>query len=517
MRCLIGLKFTKFTRIFVYIFTNLTTKGQKIHSMKPRKNKYPQINNLEIIDIAAEGKSLGKYNDVVVFVPHTVPGDVVNIQVNNKRRRFMEGYVLDYVERSPLRVEPFCKHYGECGGCKWQALPYPLQLEYKQRQVVDQLQRLGRLELPAIEPIVASEKTDYYRNKLEFTFSNKRWIPRNDVGSIEASERSSNALGFHIPGMFDKVLDVDWCFLQAEPSNAIRLAIRDFAIDNSLTFYDLRTHEGLLRNIIIRTSTTEEVMVTVVFAYDDPSARELAMNFLRDKFSEITSLNYIINEKLNDSIGDQQAILYHGKPYIEERMEGLTFRIDPKSFYQTNSEQAYNLYKVTREFADLTGNEVVYDLYTGTGTIANFVAAKASKVVGIEYVPEAIEDAKKNSELNGIHNTIFFAGDMKDVLNQEFISKHGHPDVIILDPPRAGIHADVAQVIIEAAPDRIVYVSCNPATQARDLAIFDTYYQVTRVRPVDMFPHTHHVENVVQLVKRAEPKPIVVQIVEEEN
>lgn len=478
--------------------------------MKPRKNKYPQINNLKITDIAAEGKSLGKHDDIVVFVPHTVPGDVVNIQVNNKRRRFMEGYVLDFVERSPLRVQPFCKHYGECGGCKWQALPYSLQLEYKQRQVVDQLQRLGHIELPEIEPILASEKTDYYRNKLEFTFSNKRWIPRNEIGLSD--DGTANALGFHIPGMFDKVLDVEKCYLQAEPSNAIRIAVRDFAIENGLSFYDLRTHEGLMRNIIIRTSTTGDVMVVVVFAYDDPEARALMLDYISSKFNEVTSLNYIINEKLNDSIGDQQAILYRGKPYIEERMEGLTFRIDPKSFYQTNSEQAYNLYKVTREFAELTGHEVVYDLYTGTGTIANFIAGKASKVIGIEYVPEAIEDAKKNSELNGIANTTFFAGDMKDVLNSQFIAKHGRADVIILDPPRAGIHADVSKVIIEAAPDRIVYVSCNPATQARDLAIFDPYYAVTRVRPVDMFPHTHHVENVVQLTKRTEPKQITAPI-----
>lgn len=482
--------------------------------MKPRKSKYPQINNLEITDIAAEGKSLGKYNDIVVFVPHTVPGDVVNVQINNKRRRFMEGYVVDYVERSPLRVEPFCKHYGECGGCKWQALPYPLQLEYKQRQVVDQLQRLGHIDLPEIEPIVGSEKTDYYRNKLEFTFSNKRWVPRTevaenataDLSTYDVIKGSGNALGFHIPGMFDKVLDIEWCYLQAEPSNAIRLAIKKFSEGNDFSFYDLRTHEGLLRNVIIRTATTNQVMVTVVFAYDSPVKRTMLLDFLVKQFDNITSLNYIINEKLNDSVSDQTAILYHGNPYIEEQMENLTFRIDPKSFYQTNSEQAYNLYVVTRDFAQLTGNEVVYDLYTGTGTIANFVAAAASKVIGIEYVPEAIEDAKKNSRLNGIDNTKFFAGDMKDVLNQKFIAQHGHPDVVILDPPRAGIHADVAQVILGAAPQRIVYVSCNPATQARDLAIFDTHYAVTRVRPVDMFPHTHHVENVVQLTRRITPK-----------
>lgn len=469
--------------------------------MKPRKSKYPKIEGLEITDIAAEGKSLGKYNDVVVFVPYTVPGDVVNVQINNKRRRFMEGYVLDFVQFSPIRVEPFCKHYGECGGCKWQSLPYPMQLEYKQRQVEDQLRRLGKVELPEISPIIGSEKSEYYRNKLEFTFSNKRWVPRSEVAA-GAATGDGNALGFHIPGMFDKVLDVEWCHLQAEPSNAIRLAVKRFAEEHGLEFYNLRDHQGFLRNIIIRTSTTGEVMVTVVFAGDDPEKRALLLDFLVERFPEIISLNYIINEKLNDSIGDQDVFCYAGKPYMEERMENLMFRVNPKSFYQTNSEQAYNLYKVTREFAALTGNEVVYDLYTGTGTIANFVAARAKKVVGIEYVPEAIEDAKQNSVLNGIGNTLFFAGDMKDVLNADFIAWHGRPDVIILDPPRAGIHADVAATILAAAPQRIVYVSCNPATQARDLAIFDEAYRVAKVQPVDMFPHTHHVENVVQLIRR---------------
>ncbi len=469
--------------------------------MKPKKSKYPQIEGLRITDIAAEGKSLGKYNDMVVFVPHTVPGDVVNIQVNNKRRRFMEGYVLDFVEYSPLRTEPFCKHYGECGGCKWQALPYPMQLEYKQKQVEDQLRRLGGIELPEISPIIGSARSEYYRNKLEFTFSNKRWVPRSEVAEGGAAMGSGNALGFHIPGMFDKVLDVEWCHLQDEPSNAIRLAVKRFAEENGLEFYNLREHQGLLRNIIIRTSTTGEVMVTVVFAREDERNGTL-MDFLTKQFPQITSLNYIVNSKLNDSIGDLEAHCYSGKPYMEERMEGLSFRINPKSFYQTNSEQAYNLYKVARDFAELTGEEVVYDLYTGTGTIANFVAAQAKRVVGIEYVPEAIEDAKQNSALNGIGNTLFFAGDMKDVLNEEFIARHGRPDVIILDPPRAGIHADVAATILAAAPARMVYVSCNPATQARDLAIFDPAYRVTKVQPVDMFPHTHHVENVVQLVRR---------------
>ncbi len=469
-----------------------------------KRSKYPRIDGLEITDVAAEGKSLGRIDDQVVFVPHTVPGDVVNVQINNKRRRFMEGYVIDYVSYSPLRVEPFCEHYGECGGCKWQSLPYSLQLEYKQRQVVDQLERLGRIELPPIEPIIGSEKTRYYRNKLEFTFSDKRWVTRAEVAAGAALEREG-ALGFHIPGMFDKVLDIHCCHLQADPSNAIRQMVRGYALQHGLSFYNLREHTGLLRNLMIRTSTTGQVMVVVVFAADDPEKRIALLDAIAEQFPEVTSLNYIINTKLNDSIGDQTALLYRGKPYIEERMEHLTFRIDPKSFYQTNSEQAYNLYKVTREFAALTGDEVVYDLYTGTGTIANFVADRARRVVGIEYVPEAIEDARKNSENNQIRNTRFFAGDMKDVLTPGFIEQNGRPDVVILDPPRAGIHADVAETILRALPERIVYVSCNPATQARDLALFDGAYRVTRVQPVDMFPHTHHVENVVQLLRRDQP------------
>lgn len=469
--------------------------------MKPRKSKYPQIENLEIVDIAAEGKSLGRHDDIVVFVPNTVPGDVVNVQINNKRRRFMEGYVLEYVKKSPLRIEPICEHFGECGGCKWQALPYQMQLDFKQRQVFDQLSRLGGFELPEISKIIPSAATEFYRNKLEFTFSNKRWIPRADVAAgIEQS--SSDGLGFHIPGMFDKVLDVKKCHLQADPSNDIRLAVKEFALDNQYSFYDVRSHQGLLRNLVIRTSSTSQIMVIVIFAEADQSRIDAMMKMLNERFPEITSLNYIVNEKLNDSYGDQTVICYAGKPYIEEQMEDLRFRINPKSFYQTNSEQAYNLYKVAREYADLTGSEVVYDLYTGTGTIANFVARQAAKVIGVEYVPEAIEDASHNSELNNIHNTRFFAGDMKDVLNAEFIATHGRPDVVILDPPRAGIHEDVAKTILAAAPDRMVYVSCNPATQARDIALFDAMYRVTKVQPVDMFPHTHHVENVVQLIKR---------------
>lgn len=467
-----------------------------------KKSKYPQIESLEIVDIAAEGKSLGRYNDMVVFVPNTVPGDVVRVQINNKRRRFMEGYVIEYLKLSPMRCTPVCEHSGECGGCKWQSLPYESQLEFKQRQVNDQLSRIGGISLPEIEPILRAEKTEYYRNKLEFTFSNKRWITRSEAAAGVELDRREGALGFHIPGMFDKVLDINKCHLQAEPSNAIRTAVREFALSEGMSFYDVRAHEGLLRNLMIRTTSTGEVMVVVIFATDAPSERQAMLEMLRERFPEITSLGYVVNEKLNDSISDQTVINHSGRAYIEEQMEGLRFRINPKSFYQTNSEQAYNLYKVTREFAALTGSETVYDLYTGTGTIANFVARQAAKVIGVEYVPEAIEDAKHNSELNGITNTRFFAGDMKDVLNAEFIAHHGRPDVVILDPPRAGIHEDVARTILAAQPLRIVYVSCNPATQARDLAIFDQQYRVDRVRPVDMFPHTHHVENVALLIRR---------------
>ncbi len=471
--------------------------------MARKKSKYPHIASMDIVDVAAEGKSIGRIDDQVVFVANTIPGDVVSVQINSKRKRFMEGYVTEYIKLSPLRVEPFCVYSGECGGCKWQALPYSEQLAFKQKQVSDQLSRIGGVEIPEIMPILGSEKTQFYRNKLEFTFSNKRWISRSELA--EAGDKEivrGDALGFHIPGAFDKILDIEKCYLQDEPSNEIRNFVRDYALEKELSFYDLRTHEGLMRNLMIRTSTTGDVMVVVVFAVDAPDERKGLMDALAEKFPAITSLGYVVNTKLNDSMGDQTVVHYSGKPYIEESMEGLTFRINPKSFYQTNSEQAYELYKVTRDFAELTGSEVVYDLYTGTGTIANFVAHQASKVVGVEYVEEAIIDARINSELNGIDNTVFYAGDMKDVLNQEFIAANGQPDVIILDPPRAGIHQSVADVILAAAPERIVYVSCNPATQARDLAIFDEKYKITKVQPVDMFPHTHHVENVVQLVRR---------------
>lgn len=465
-----------------------------------RKRK-PSIENLEIVDIAAEGKAIGRYNDVIVFVPQVIPGDVVNVQVNKMRKNYMEGFVTKLVTPSPNRITATCEHFGVCGGCKWQHLPYHLQLEYKHKQVVDQLTRIGKVHIPEISPILGSEKIFEYRNKLEYTFSSKRWITIEEV-QAGAEIHQPNALGFHIPGMFDKVLDITKCHLQAEPSNAIRLAVRDFTINNGFEFFDIRNQVGLMRNLIIRTASTGEVMVIVVFYYEDVEKRTALLNHIKESFPQITSLQYIINTKGNDSITDQEVICFAGKDHIIEEMEGLKFKVGPKSFYQTNSEQAYQLYKITRDFAGLTGSEVVYDLYTGTGTIANFVASKSKKVVGVEYVPEAIEDAKVNSEINGITNTTFYAGDMKDVLNDKFIAENGKPDVIILDPPRAGIHEDVANTILRAKPNRIVYVSCNPATQARDLALLGEAYQVIRVQPVDMFPHTHHVENVVLLDRK---------------
>ncbi|MDR0955110.1 MAG: 23S rRNA (uracil(1939)-C(5))-methyltransferase RlmD [Rikenellaceae bacterium] len=469
--------------------------------MSKRKQPYPLIEGLEITAIAAEGKSLGRYNDMVVFVPMTVPGDVVNVQINSKRRRFMEGYVTEFVTRSPLRVEPFCEHFATCGGCKWQHLPYPEQLRQKERQVEDQLRRIGGLQIPEIAPILASEKTQYYRNKLEFTFSSKRWMTRQEIESGAPIENPC-ALGFHIPGMFDKVLDIRHCWLQPDPSNPVRLAVREFCIEHDYPFYDVRNHTGYMRNLIVRTASTGQTMVIVVFAAEDTERQNALLEHLTERFPELTSLMYVINTKLNDTIHDLPVHTFYGRDHIFEEMEGLRFKIGPKSFYQTNSAQAYRLYEVARDFAELKPDDVVYDLYTGTGTIANFVARACRRVVGVEYVPEAIEDARVNSQLNGITNTTFYAGDMKDVLTDAFIDENGRPDVVILDPPRAGIHTDVAETILSASPERIVYVSCNPATQARDLAIFEASYRVTRVQPVDMFPHTHHVENVVQLLRR---------------
>ena len=469
--------------------------------MARKKANYPLIEGLEITTLAAEGKAMGRIDDKVVFVPMTVPGDVVDVQIRRKRRRFMEGSVVRYVRRSEMRVEPFCPHFGVCGGCKWQNLPYDEQLRFKTEQVHDQLARIGKIELPEVRPCLGSERQQFYRNKLEFTFSDKRWLTYEEIASGADIEREP-ALGFHIPDSFDKVLDIDRCYLQPDPSNDIRTATRRFCIDNGYTFHDVRRHEGLMRNMIIRTASTGEVMVIVVFAEDDRERIVALLDHLSETFPQITSLYYVVNTKLNDSIADLQHTLYRGEAFITERMEGLRFRIGPKSFYQTNSAQAYELYKVARDFAALTGTETLYDLYTGTGTIANFCAAAARTVIGVEYVPEAIEDARLNSQENGIHNTRFYAGDMKDVLDDDFIARNGHPDVMILDPPRAGVDPRVIEVILRAAPQRIVYVSCNPATQARDLALMDAQYRVTAVQPVDMFPHTHHVENVVRLERR---------------
>lgn len=469
--------------------------------MARRKKELPIIENVQIADIAAEGKAIAKIDDLVVFVPYVIPGDVIDLKLTRKKNRYAEGKPIRFVSYSPDRVEAFCEHFGICGGCKWQILPYNEQLKHKQKQVTDNLTRIAKVELPEIQPILGSAKTEFYRNKLEFTFSNKKWLTLEQINSDENFD-NMNALGFHIPGMFDKVLDINKCWLQDDISNQIRNFIRQYCIDNGYTFFDLRNKGGLMRNLIVRTSTTGELMLIVIFYENDKQQRENLLNAIGEQFPQITSLLYVVNEKANDTITDQTVITWKGNDFIYEEMEGLKFKIGPKSFYQTNSEQAYNLYKVTREFAGLTGSELVYDLYTGTGTIANFVAKQAQKVIGIEYVEDAINDAIYNSENNNIENTLFFAGDMKDILTQDFINEYGRPDVIITDPPRAGMHDDVINTILFAEPQRIVYVSCNPATQARDLALLDEKYKVEKVQPVDMFPHTHHVENVVLLSKR---------------
>ncbi len=456
------------------------------------------MEQIEILDVAAEGKAITRWKDKVIFVPFTAPGDIVDLQIFRQKKSFAEGRVMKYHKYSDLRTEPFCEHFSICGGCKWQHLPYSEQLKFKQKQVFDNLSRIGKIDLPEFDPIKGSEKTEFYRNKLEFTFSNKRWLTFEEINS-DFEHKDMNALGFHIPGCFDKVLDIKKCWLQDNISNEIRLAIREYALKHDLEFFDLRNQAGFLRTMIVRTSSTGEIMLIISFYKEDKEAREGLLNFVAEKFPQITSLMYVINGKCNDTITDQDIIAFKGNDHIFEQMEDLKFKIGPKSFYQTNSEQAYELYSITREFAGLSGSELVYDLYTGTGTIANFVAKQASKVVGIEYVPEAIEDAKVNSNINKLENTLFYAGDMKDILTLDFIQEHGRPDVIITDPPRAGMHEDVVNAILFAAPKRIVYVSCNPATQARDLQLLDVKYKVTRVQPVDMFPHTHHVENVVLL------------------
>lgn len=465
------------------------------------RGKKPLLENVEIKKIAAEGKSIAYIDEKILFVPNTVPGDVVDVQVTRKRKSFLEGFVVNTHKLSELRTPPFCPHFGICGGCKWQNLPYEMQLQFKQQEVIDNLERIGKMELQNIFPILGSALTTLYRNKLEFTFSNKRFLTREEIGQEMDIERTP-ALGFHVPGLFDKVVDIDTCYLQGGFSNEIRNFIKEYALTHRLEFFNIRNQEGFLRTLIIRTSSTGEIMVVLAFFHEDREKREALLDALQQEFPQISSLMYVINGKANDTLTDQEIICYKGKDHIFEEMEGLKFKIGPKSFYQTNSGQAYNLYSRTRELAGLTGKEIVYDLYTGTGTIANFVAKKAEKVIGIEYVPEAIEDAKINSAINGITNTTFYAGDMKDVLNEDFIAAHGHPDVIITDPPRAGMHPDVVATILKAAPDRIVYVSCNSATQARDLHLMDNQYKVMAVQSVDMFPHTHHVENIVLLHKR---------------
>ena len=456
------------------------------------------LSQIEIIDIAEEGKGVAKHEDLVLFIERAVPGDVADVELYRKKKNFAEGRLVQLLKPSEFRVDPFCSHFGVCGGCKWQHMHYDAQLKFKQQAVGNALSRIGKIDVSAMEPILPSEQTTYYRNKLEFTFSNKKWLTNLDDGS----EESMDALGFHVPGRFDKILKIDHCYLQQDPSNDIRNRVFEFAQEKGISFYDIRQNEGVLRNLIIRTSSTGENMVIVVFAYPVDNQVELLMNFIQSEFPNLTSLLYIINQKLNDTIFDQEIHVFAGRDFIYEQMEGLKFKVGPKSFYQTNSKQAYELYKITREFADLQGDELVYDLYTGAGTIANFVARSAREVIGLEYVPSAIEDAKVNAQINEITNTKFYAGDMKDILTREFIAQHGKPDVIITDPPRAGMHAQVVERILEMESDKIVYVSCNAATQARDLELLSQKYDVLRIKPVDMFPHTQHVENVVLLKLR---------------
>lgn len=469
--------------------------------MSRKKKELPLLADVEITGVAAEGKSIARVNDKVIFIPFGAPGDIADIKVDRNKRSYAEGHIEALKKPSELRVDPVCEHFTVCGGCKWQHLPYSYQLECKQQQVVDALTRIAKVELPEISPILGSKQIWAYRNKMEYTFSNKKWLTFDQLRSGEEFP-DRDAAGFHISGAFDKVLDINACHLQDDFGNRLRNFVKQFGKENGLSFYDLRNNEGLLRTLMIRIASTGQIMAVMVFGSDDKEAIGSVMEAIAANFPEITSLLYVVNLKCNDTISDQEIITYSGSPYIEEAMEGLKFRVGPKSFYQTNSLQAYELYKVARDFADLRGDELVYDLYTGTGTIANFVARRCRKVIGIEYVEDAIIDARINAEINGLDNTEFFAGDMKDVLTDEFISRHGRPEVMIVDPPRAGMHTDVVNVILNAEPQRIVYVSCNPATQARDLALLDEKYRVVAVQPVDMFPHTHHVENVVKLVRK---------------
>lgn len=466
-----------------------------------KKRSYPKLENVQIEKVAAEGKSIARVDEKALFVPFTVPGDIVDVQVTKSRSAFMEGRVTEFHKYSDLRVEPKCEHFATCGGCKWQMLPYEKQLEAKQQQVLDNFQRLGDFEFPELQPILGSEKIYFYRNKMEFTFSNRKWLTEYSK-DIDFDERNMNGLGFHMPGMFDRILDIENCYLQEEPSNSIRLSVRKFAIDHQITFYDQKQQVGYLRNLLIRTASTGDLMVILVVGEDEPETLNKILEHIASEFPQITSLMYVINQKKNTIITDLPIELYKGNPFLMEEMEGVKFKVGPVSFYQTNSSQAYEMYKLARECAGLTGEELVYDLYTGTGTIANFVAGQAKKVVGVEYVPEAIADAKVNSELNGFKNTVFYAGDMAKVLDEEFVDANGKPDVIITDPPRAGMHEKVVNQIIKAAPKRIVYISCNPATQARDITWLKDHYNVVKVQPVDMFPQTHHVENIALLEKK---------------
>lgn len=468
--------------------------------MSRKRKDLPEINNVEITGVAAEGMSIVRVNDMVVFIPFGAPGDIVDIKLTKKKKSYAEARILRIVNPSPVRVTPMCSHFTVCGGCKWQHLPYQFQLQCKQQQVTDALQRIAKVDLPDISPIVGSEHIDAYRNKLEYTFSNKRWLTFEQLESGEEFDR--DAAGFHIPGAFDKVLDIDKCYLQEDISNKLRIFIKQYAKKNNLSFYDLKNQNGFLRTMIVRTASTGEKMLIMVVGEENDHALNLLLSAVKNEFPELTSIQYVINLKVNDTISDQEVHLFSGTPFINERMEDLVFRISPKSFYQTNSHQAYRLYSIVRDMAGLTGRELVYDLYTGTGTIANFVARNARKVIGIEYVDDAIADAKINSAANNIDNTLFFAGDMKNVLTDDFIEEYGRPDVMIIDPPRAGMHEDVVNVILNAEPATIVYVSCNPATQARDIALLDAKYEVVAVQPVDMFPHTHHVENVVKMIRR---------------
>ena len=499
----------KYTKKFRYLFCIFV----KIYKIEMARKKKPFLEDITIEATAAEGNGLAHVDGKVVFVKQGIPGDVVDVQVNKVRSGYSQGFIVRMKSPSPHRLSPFCAHFGTCGGCTWQTLPYAMQTAFKQQQVVDQLTRIGHLQLPEVSPILGSEKTDHYRNKLEYTFSNRRWLlPGEDWSTLSDEDRLG--LGFHVSGFFDKVLDIAECHLQREPSNAIRLFIKQYAIDHGLSFYDLRENRGFLRTMVVRTTSTGENMLVVCFGGEAAGeegrpVREALLEAVKARFPEITSLYYVVNPKGNDNFSDLPCTLYSGTEAVYERMENLRFKIGPKSFYQTNSTQAYRLYSVVRDFVREgvserveTDKPVIYDLYTGTGTIALFLSALARKVVGIEYVPEAIADAKVNARENGIGNTEFFAGDMKDVLDADFIAAHGQPDVVVLDPPRAGIHPAVAQVLLSCAPQRMVYVSCNPATQARDLAVFAPHYDIVRVQPVDMFPHTTHVENVVSLVRK---------------